>query len=395
MTASRVGRGIGLCGLGLLVACGEDDPPPLAQTPPMGWSSWNAFGCAIDEDLIKAQADALVATGMRDLGYLHVNIDDCWMAPERTDSLELQADPTRFPGGIGALADYVHARGLKLGIYASPGLWTCNYLPGSFDRDDIDAETFAAWGVDYLKYDACSAVETDVGPAMLRMREALDRTGRPIVFSVNPSGAAWDRPWSDVAHLWRTTPDIKPVWSAACTWWCGVMDIADINEPLADRARPGAWNDPDMLEVGVSHELGTLATGEARVHMTLWAIMAAPLIAGADLRALTPDAAALYTNAELIAIDQDRLGIQGRRIRDDGDAELWSRPLADGRRAVALVNRSPVPLAISVAWTELGLAGPAVVRDVWASADRGSHASAFGAEVPARDVVLLTVGSAD
>jgi alpha-galactosidase len=373
----------------LCVACDADDVPLLAQTPPMGWSSWNAFGCAIDEELIAAQADALVATGMRELGYVYVNIDDCWMAPERTGAGELQADPVRFPGGIAALADHVHARGLQLGIYASPGLWTCNYLPGSLDHEETDAATFAAWGVDYLKYDRCSAIDTDVGPAFLRMREALDATGRPIVFSINPSGAAWDRPWRDVAHLWRTTPDIKPVWSAACTWWCGVMDIVDINEPLHTLAGPGGWNDPDMLEVGVTHALGTLGAGEARVHMSLWAIMAAPLIAGADLRAMSPEIAAIYTNAELIAIDQDPLGAQGRRVRDDGDTEVWSRPLAGGDRAVALVNRAAEPRSITVAWTEVGLASLATVRDLWAGADRGSHPTSYTAEVAARDVVLV------
>jgi hypothetical protein len=189
----------------LCVACDADDAPLLAQTPPMSWSSWNAFGCAIDEELIAAQADALVATGMRELGYVYVNIDDCWMAPERTGAGELQADPVRFPGGIAALADHVHARGLQLGIYASPGLWTCNYLPGSLDDEETDAATFAAWGVDYLKYDRCSAIETDVGPGFLRMREG----GRPRTSSrcgapPAPGGAALWTSSTSTSHCTRS-----------------------------------------------------------------------------------------------------------------------------------------------------------------------------------------------
>jgi alpha-galactosidase len=370
------------------------DSGRLASTPPMGWSSWNAFGCDIDEDLIKAQADAMVETGMRELGYTYVNIDDCWMAAERNGDDELVADPARFPGGIAALARYVHRRGLKLGIYSSPGPRTCNGLPGSEDHEEIDAETFAAWGVDYLKYDRCSASKEDAIESFQRMRAALHDTGRPIVFSINPNGATWDRPWRDVAHLWRTTPDIKPEWSSACSWWCGIVEIADINERLARAAGPGGWNDPDMLEVGVRADgYAGLTAGEARLHMSLWAIMAAPLIAGADLQALDPDAAAIYTHPEIIAIDQDPLGMQGWRVRDEGDAEVWSRPLhVPGTRAIALVNQSSRSRRITARWNEVFLADePVAVRDVWARRDLGAHDAGYTAEVPAHDVVVLEV----
>jgi alpha-galactosidase len=370
------------------------DAGALAKTPPMGWSSWNAFGCTIDEDIIRAQADALVDSGMRDLGYRYVNIDDCWQAPERGPDGGLVADPVRFPSGIAALADYVHARGLRLGLYSSPGATTCDQLPGSMGYEVPDALRFASWGIDYLKYDRCSATEQDAIDGFITMRRALDATERPIVFSINPNGATWHRPWRDVAHLWRTTPDIKPTWSEECSWKCGIAEIIDRNAPLAPTGGQGGWNDPDMLEVGVTTaEYGRLSPGESRMHFALWAIMAAPLIAGADLRALTPDARAIYTNAEIIAVNQDVAGVQGWRVRDDGSGEVWLKPLADdGARAVALVNRSDEPRLIAAFWEEIRLArGPADVRDLWTGEELGTFDDQFAIEVAPHDVTMLRI----
>lgn len=370
------------------------DAGALAATPPMGWSSWNAFGCAIDEIMIREQADALVESGMRDLGYRYVNIDDCWQAPQRDVYGGLVSDPVRFPSGIRALADYVHERGLRLGLYSSPGKTTCDELPGSLGYELFDAARFASWGIDYLKHDRCSASEAEAVDGFVTMRRALDATERPIVFSINPNGATWHRPWRDVAHLWRTTPDIKPTWSEECSWKCGIAEIIDRNAPLAPVGGHGGWNDPDMLEVGVvTTEYSGLSLGEARIHFSLWSIMAAPLIAGADLRALSDETRAIYTNAEIIAVNQDIAGVQGWRVRDDGSSEVWSKPLADeGARAVALVNRSDEPRLVAAFWDEILLArGPATVRDLWAGADVGTFDDRFATEVAPHDVVMLRI----
>ena len=244
----------------------EDLKGPVAARPPMGWSSWNTFACNIREDLIHAQADALVTSGMRDLGYVYVNLDDCWMAPERDANGDLQADPVRFPSGIAALANAMHARGLKLGIYSSPGPQTCmgrglqgittGHHPGSEGHEVQDAARFASWGVDYLKYDRCTAPKEDAERRFSLMHDALASTGRRIVYSINPDGATALKPWSTYANLWRTTPDVDPTWHQMWWsegWWStGIIDIVDQNEPRYADASPGHWNDPDMLEIGVS-----------------------------------------------------------------------------------------------------------------------------------------------
>jgi alpha-galactosidase len=347
--------------------CAGDDP--RAATPPMGWNSWNRFGCDVSEALIRGAADALVSSGMKDAGYEYVVIDDCWQV-SRDDKGDIVVDAERFPSGMKALADYVHAKGLKFGIYSDAGRKTCQGRPGSFGHEARDAAQYAAWGVDYLKHDWCSAEGIDARAAYSLMRRALDATGRPIVLSVCEWGAHEPWRWArGIGHLWRTTGDITDCWACEKTDWGGlsVTAILDLNEPLAHYAGPGGWNDPDMLEVGN----GGLTDIEARAHFSLWALMAAPLMAGNDLGAMSEATRTILLNTEVIAVNQDAKGVQGRRVRDDGDTEVWTRPLADGGVAVILLNRGEAPASIAATWSEIGLERPpATLRDLWAHADR-------------------------
>jgi alpha-galactosidase len=306
----------------------------------MGWNTWNHFGCNIDEALIRDMADAMVNSGMRDAGYEYVIIDDCWQIARGADG-EIVADPGRFPSGIETLADYVHERGLKLGIYTDAGLYTCQGRPGSYGHEQQDANTYAAWGVDYVKVDWCYAEELGPRSPYALWRDILCAVDRPMVFSICNWGL--DAPWSwgpGTGHLWRTTYDIEDRWGS-------ILEIADFNVHLAAYAGPGGWNDPDMLEVGN----GGMTNAEYRAHMSLWAIMAAPLIAGNDLQTMSPATRDLLTNQEVIAVDQDRAGIQGTRVHDAGLREVWVKPLAEaGTRAVVLLNRALVAADIAVSW---------------------------------------------
>ena len=315
----------------------------LARTPPMGWNSWNHYGCTIDEALIRRTADAMVANGMRDAGYTYVNIDDCWQGERDADGF-LQPDPQRFPSGIRALADYVHARGLKLGIYSDAGAKTCGGRAGSQGHEYQDALQFARWEVDYLKYDWCNTgtgvAQRNPREAYTTMRDALRAAGRPIVFSICEWGD--NRPWEwapEIGHLWRTTGDIVNCWNCELghgSWTSfGILAILDKQAGLRKYARPGAWNDPDMMEVG---NLPALA--ENRSHFALWAMLAAPLIAGTDVVAMKPEIAAILTNPRLVAIDQDPLGLQGFAWVRTPELEVWARPLAGEQWAIAVLNRS-------------------------------------------------------
>jgi alpha-galactosidase len=381
----------------------------LAPTPPMGWNSWNKFACEIDENLIRETADAMVESGMADVGYEYINIDDCWSAKERDADGRLVPDPERFPGGMKELADYVHDLGLKLGIYGDRGYSTCGGLPGSYDHEIEDAQTFAEWGIDYLKYDNCDIPagreEGDELEEDYRiMGEALRQSGRDIVFSVC---AWWYHPWMpEVGHLWRTTTDIKDVWSddhqsvtrllnwsGGTTERYGAFTDGDYTsgaypEPgLAEVAGPNAWNDPDMLEVGN----GGMTDTEYRSHFSLWSLMAAPLIAGNDLRDMSEDTLAILTNRDVIAINQDPLGAQGRPISESTELEVWTKRLAGGdSHAIILFNRTEEEADISVAWADVGFDGDtAEVYDVWAGEDLGMVTDEFTATVPSHGVVML------
>jgi alpha-galactosidase len=359
----------------------------LALTPPMGWNSYNHFNCNISESLIRETADAMVASGMRDAGYQYLNIDDCWMAAERNADGSLPPDPKKFPSGMKALADYVHAKGLKLGIYLDRGTETCGHFPGSYGYEIQDANTLASWEIDYLKYDNCSpAPGSSLVTDYINMSNALKATGRPIVFSM----CSWGFPGSwvssqKIAHLWRTTSDIKDTWDS-------IMSIMDANSVPATFAGPGHWNDPDMLEVGN----GGMTDTEYRAHFTMWALMAAPLIAGNDLRNMSQATIDILSAPEVIAINQDPLGRQGMlvgNIQGTKKPEVWSKILSGNNvQAVALLNRSDQTADISVRWADLGLPdGPATVRDLWLRSDMGVFPSGYTASVPSHGVVLIRV----
>jgi alpha-galactosidase len=357
-------------------------PNGLAATPPMGWNSWNRFRTAVDDRLIRETADALVATGLQRAGYVYLNIDDGWEG-ERDAAGNLQPN-ARFPD-MRALADYVHGKGLRLGLYSSPGPRTCAGFTGSFGHEVADARTFARWGIDYLKYDWCSAHRV-YNPGQMRaayqlMGQALAEAGRPIVYSLCQYGLEGVTGWAAQVggNLWRTTEDIRDSWGS-------VEQIGfDAQDGLAPHAGPGHWNDPDMLEVGN----GGLSDAEAHTHFSLWALLAAPLIAGNDVRAMTGATRAILTNVEVIAVDQDRLGLQGRRTTSDGTREVWARTLTGGAVAVGLFNRGSQPATVVARWSDLGLRGRWNVRDLWAHADRGPATGEVRAEVGPHGVVLL------
>ncbi len=290
----------------------------LALTPVLGWNDWNAFGCAVDDALIRETADAMVSSGMAAAGYEYVTIDDCWSLRTRDDDGDLVADPVRFPAGMKALADYVHGKGLKIGIYSSAGLTTCAGYPASLGHEVRDATLWASWGIDYLKYDNCGNTGGTPGEERFAaMRDALVATGRPIVFAVCNWGVDSVRVWGpSTGNSWRTTGDITDDWTT-------VMAILDAQPAWAARSRPGAWNDPDMLEVG-----NGLTDTEARAHFSLWALLNAPLLAGNDLRSMTEGTRTTLTNTEVVAVDQDWGGRQGTRIADHGDQEVWAKPMS-------------------------------------------------------------------
>jgi len=354
----------------------------LARTPPMGWNSWNHFGCNVSEQLIKETADAIVASGMRDAGYRYVVIDDCWEVA-RDAAGTLVADSTRFPHGIKALADYVHAKGLGFGIYTDAGTNTCQRRPGTYGHEEQDARTFAAWGVDYVKEDWCHAEGLDAPTQYATFRDALAKAGRPIVFSICEWGSndPWD--WApQIGNLWRTTGDIRDKWTS-------MLSLLDLSSQHASVARPGAWNDPDMLEVGN----GGMTDDEYRAHFSLWAIMAAPLMAGNDVRAMSPGTRDILTNPDVIAVDQDSLGVQGMLVREGPpELQVWAKRLKDGARAVALLNRGDTAAKITARFDRLGLrTDSATVRDLWARADRGAFRREYAATVPGHGVAMLRV----
>jgi alpha-galactosidase len=378
--------------MGLLFAasllCAQDSP--LAATPPMGWNSWNKFGCNVSEDLIRQMADAMVKSGMKDAGYQYVVIDDCWQV-SRDKNGNIVADPQRFPSGIKALADYVHGLGLKFGIYSDAGSKTCAGRPGGLGHEYQDALQYAAWGLDYLKYDWCNTTSQDAQASYANIRNALTASGRPIVLSICEWGTAKPWLWGKAVggNLWRTTGDINDKWETKKKEPLGMLDILDLQEGLESFASPGHWNDPDMLEVGN----GGMTTPEYQAHFSLWSILAAPLMAGNDLRNMTPEIRAILTNKEVLAVNQDPLGIEGRRVRKEDDLEVWARPLQDGSRAVVLLNRGAGEKEITVSWENLGYPAhlSAGVRDLWKGSDLGQVKGKFSTAVASHSVVMLRV----
>ena len=367
-------------------------PPPalhevryngLAKTPPMGWNSWNHFRGQIDDPGVRGIADAMVSSGMKAAGYVYVNIDDTWQGTR-----DANGDITtnkRFPDMKG-LADYVHSKGLKIGIYSSPGPLTCAGYAGSYGHEEQDAKQYAAWGFDYLKYDWCSASaiyeDSDMHAVYQKMGDALEQSGRPILFSLCQYGRAnvWEWGPKVSGNAWRTTGDIRDAWESMSTIGFGQNE-------LAKWAAPGHWNDPDMLEVGN----GGMSADEYRTHMTLWSMLAAPLLAGNDLRTMSDETKSILLNREIIALDQDKSGHQGHRASQNGETEIWVKNLENGDIAVAMFNRGSSPAEIKAKWADLGIERGKKARDLWAHKDLADATTGYGATVPAHGVVAIRV----
>ncbi len=372
----------------------------LAQTPPMGWNSWNKFACDINEELIKEAADEMVSSGMKDAGYEYIVIDDCWHG-ERDENGFIHANKEKFPSGMKALVDYVHSKGLKFGIYSDAGWQTCGGKPGSRGREFQDAQIYAEWGVDYLKYDWCNTEGLKAEGAYLTMRDALYVAGRPIVLSICEWGD--NQPWEwaeDIGHLWRTTGDIYPCWDCEedhgdwSSW--GVLRILDMQDGLRKYAGPGHWNDPDMMEVG-----NGMSVSEDRAHFTMWAMLAAPLIAGNDLGNMSEETVNILTNKEVIAIDQDTLGVQGFKYSSEDGLETWFKPLAGGNWAVTFLNRADTDHEINFNWKDHEIKDPDFdyaanfkdvtynIRDLWKHKNLKTTEKSFKSIVPPHDVITL------
>ncbi|MEU4496575.1 NPCBM/NEW2 domain-containing protein [Streptomyces sp. NPDC023998] len=358
----------------------------LARTPQMGFNNWNSTHCRAEfnEAMVKGVADTFVSQGLKDAGYTYVNIDDCWALPNRDASGNLVPDPVRFPHGIKAVADYVHSKGLKFGLYSSAGTKTCDVqgFPGGLGHEQQDANLWASWGVDYLKYDNCNNTGADAKQRYKAMADALRATGRPILYSICEWGE--NQPWNwaaEYGNSWRTTGDISDSWSS-------MIGIAHQNQSLAPYAGPGAWNDPDMLEVGN----GGMTDTEYRTHFSLWAQMAAPLLIGSDLRSASASTLAILKNTDVIAVDQDSLGKQGTVVAGSGGLVVMSKPLADGGRSVTLTNETTRTRTISTSVDAIGIGGASsyALKDLW-SKQNSATTGAISASVPAHGTVMYRV----
>lgn len=367
----------------------------LAQTPPMGWNSWNKFGCDVSEKLMKEMADAMVESGMKDAGYEYIVIDDCWQIGR--DSLgNIIPDPERFPNGMKALADYIHSKGLKLGIYSCAGSYTCQGRPGSRGYQFQDARQYAAWGIDYLKYDWCSNEGQNARAAYQTMSDAIKLSGRPIVFSICEWGE--NEPWKwgkGIGHMWRVTPDIRDCYQCKFDWGgVGVLDIIDIMADLYPYAGPGHWNDAEMLEVGN----GGMNKEEYKTHFSMWCMLATPLMAGNDLRKMDADTKEILTNKEVIAVNQDKLGEQARRFMDMGEKEIWAKPLANGELAVCFLNRTESVWKLDYDWhkqtiyfaDEVNIHKKEYkIRDLWKHQDIGTTKAHTQYEIASHGVLMV------
>ncbi|HEU5354884.1 MAG TPA: glycoside hydrolase family 27 protein [Actinocrinis sp.] len=353
----------------------------LALTPPMGWNDWNAYKCNVSETLIKQTADKIVSSGLAAAGYQYVNIDDCWMQSTRDSSGNLRPDFTKFPDGISGTAAYVHSKGLKLGIYEDAGTHTCKGYPGSLGHEYQDARSFASWNVDYLKYDNCYNQGVSAQTRYSTMRDALQATGRPMVYSICDIGLS--SPWlwaANVGNLWRTTPDIQPNYSS-------MLSNFHKNVTLAQYAAPGHWNDPDMLEIG-----NGMSATEDRTEFSLWAEMAAPLLAGDNLVNASSTTLSILGNKAIIAVDQDSLGRQGRMIHSSGGLDVLAKPLANGDVAVVLFNETSTTATISTTASAIGKSGASsyTLTDLWSGAVR-TISNSISASVPGHGVVMYRV----
>ena len=353
----------------------------LGLTPQMGWNSWNHFHCGITEDVVKKTADAFISLGLDKVGYKYVNIDDCW-AKSRDSNNVIQPDISAFPDFQGMIG-YVHSKGLRFGLYSDAGTKTCAGRPGSLGYEESDANTYAKWNVDYLKYDNCNSGSTKPETRYPVMRDALNKTGRPIFFSMCEWGVDDPATWAPkVGNSWRTTGDIGDNWNS-------MISRADQNDKWAKYAGPGGWNDPDMLEVGN----GGMTTTEYETHFSLWCLMKAPLLIGCDLTKVDNESLRILMNTEVIAVNQDRLGVQGNKTKSDGDLEVWSGPLDGGAVAVVLLNRGASAANVTAEWSDIGLDSnrEATVRDLWQMKDMGSMKGSVTAMVDSHGVVMYKI----
>lgn len=367
----------------------------LAATPPMGWNSWNKFGCDVSEALLKEMADAMCHSGMKEAGYEYIVIDDCWQVG-RDENGNIVVDPERFPSGMKDLADYIHARGLRLGIYSCAGSHTCQGRPGSRGYQFQDARQYAEWGVDYLKYDWCSNQGQNARAAYKTMSDALKECGRPIVFSICEWGE--NKPWEwgkGIGHLWRVTPDIRDVYRGIFDWGgVGVLEIIDVMADLYPYAGPGHWNDAEMLEVGN----GGMTRDEYITHFSMWCMLAAPLMSGNDLRSMDKETIEILTNKEAIAVNQDPLGNQARRFMDMGEYEIWAKELDGGEAAVCFMNRSENIWKLNHDWLKNTMyflravnmrTTEYTVRDLWKHKEIGTTRERLLTDVPPHGVVMV------
>ncbi|MFC2128916.1 glycoside hydrolase family 27 protein [Bacteroidota bacterium] len=374
----------------------------LAQTPPMGWNSWNLFEGDVSEDLLKGIADAMAENGMLEAGYEYIIIDDIWQGG-RDNRNRIIPDPQKFPNGIKALADYIHSKGLKLGIYSTAAKWTCAGYTASEGFEELDAKTFAEWEIDYLKYDYCNA-PGDMQSAMRlykKMGDELKKTGRPIVYAICEWGQR--KPWlwgKEVGgHLWRTTWDSRDYWESEnyTNGQAGIMNILDKQEGLEKFAGPGSWNDPDLLMVGLWGKGKSSSHGgksgctfeEYKSHFSLWCILAAPLIVNMDVRNMDKQSAEILLNQEVIDIDQDPLGKQGFKIKDDGDLEIFYKELAGDEIAICILNRSEEAVKLNIDWKELDINNSFLIRDLWQKKHIGNTNKSFKAKLNSHGVILL------
>jgi alpha-galactosidase len=375
--------------------------PGLALTPPMGWNSWNKFAGNIHEDLIRQTADAMATNGMRDAGYVYVVVDDCWEAMARDKQGNIVADPKKFPSGMKALGDYLHAKGFQFGIHNCAGTKTCAGFPGGRGHEFQDALTYASWGVDFLKYDWCEHGTANSEETYKTMRDGLATAGRPIVFSLCEWGDT--KPWlwaSNVGHLWRTTGDIYNCFDCVFdhgTWksW-GVLEILDMQNGLREYAGPGHWNDPDMLEVG-----NGMVVNEERAHFSMWCMLAAPLIAGNDMKTMSVETREILTNPEAIAVDQDKLGIQGFKHSAKDGMEIWFKPLAGGDWAMCVLNRSTNAQGFTFDWKNEKVNDTFAkraanfstttysLRNLWTKKETGTTKETLVTEIPGHDALML------
>ncbi len=361
----------------------------LAPTPPMGWNTWNTFASNINETLIKQTADVIAASGMRDAGYKFIVLDDAWLAKDRDSEGNLLADPQKFPSGMKALGDYLHSKGFKFGIYNCAGTRTCADYPGGRGHEFQDARTYASWGVDYLKYDWCNHGTANAQETYRTMRDALHAAGRPIIFSLCEWGDS--KPWTwaaDTGHLWRTTGDIMSCYDCTQQWSSGWKVILDKQVGLEKYSGPDHWNDPDMLEVGNQG----LSPAESRAHFSFWCLLAAPLMAGNDVRSMNTDTLAILTNKEAIAIDQDSLGKQGFRFRVETGREIWLRELANGEWALCMLNTGTASADLTIDWSITNWTFKGVkfkIRDLWSGKDLGTTENPLTQTVQAHDVVFV------